>query len=141
MTAATPPAVLVWLVLEDLDAVLLGLRKADQPPFAGQWTLPGDRMKEEESAQETISRFGGTELDISVMEYEFVDTLTLADAESSFVANIFRITNYEGSPRFRGGGPYEEVRWAIRSELDEESYPMPEPLRRSLARPSEGETE
>ena len=47
--------VLVWLLLEQDGAVLLGRRKADRPPFAGQWVLPGDEMPDEESASETLA--------------------------------------------------------------------------------------
>ena len=126
--------VLVWLLLHDGDAMLLGLRKPDQPPFAGQWVLPGDEMPEDESAAETLGRFGREQLDIRASGEEFVDTLYVNEGPEEFAVNVFRVDSYEGRPRFRESGPYSEVRWVTRAEVtDENAYPMPAPLRASLA--------
>jgi len=108
--------VLVWLLLEHDGAVLLARRKSDQPPFAGQWVLPGDAMPEVESATETAERAGRDQLDVRVTEDEFVETLYLHDAGIDYAANIFRVT-YEGRPRFRESGPFLEVRWVLPSAL------------------------
>ena len=127
------PNVLVWLLIEQEGAVLLGRRKAEQPPFAGQWVLPGDEMPEEESASETAARFAREQLDVRVGGEEFVDTLYLEDGGVEYAANLFRVTAYEGKPRYRESGPYVEVRWLLPAELWEEGlYPMPAPLRTVL---------
>jgi hypothetical protein len=108
--------VLVWLLLEQDDAVLLARRKSDQPPFVGQWVLPGGAMPDVESATETAERVGRDQLDVRITGDEFVDTLYLQDAGIDYAANIFRVT-YEGRPRFRESGPYMEVRWVLPSAL------------------------
>ena len=126
--------VLVWLLLLDGEAMLLGLRKPDRPPFAGQWVLPGDEMPEAESASETLLRFGRDQLDIRPGSEEFIDTLYLSEGADELAVNIFRLDSYEGQPRFRESGPYSEVRWVTRGEVtDEDAYPMPAALRASLA--------
>ncbi|MPZ49653.1 MAG: hypothetical protein GEU75_10230 [Dehalococcoidia bacterium] len=124
--------VLVWLLLEQDGAALLGLRKAGRPPFAGSWVLPGDEMPEEESASETLARFARDQLDLSVASEEFADTINLVEAGDAYAVNIFRVTG--GQPRFRESGPYSDVRWLTSEDLgDATAYPMPEALRRSLA--------
>jgi ADP-ribose pyrophosphatase YjhB (NUDIX family) len=130
--------VLVWLLLHEGDAMLLGLRKPDKPPFASQWVLPGDEMPEDESAVETLQRFGREQLDIRPGAEEFVDTLYVKEGPDDLAVNVFRLDSYEGRPRFRESGPYSEVRWVTRAEVtDEKTYPMPAPLRASLAPASE----
>jgi ADP-ribose pyrophosphatase YjhB (NUDIX family) len=125
--------ILVWLLVEQDGAVLLSQRKADEPPFAGQWTLPGEEMPGSESASETVGRFGREQLDIRIAGEEFADTVYLEESDLEYAANVFRIVAYEGRPRFRESGPYTEVRWVVRDEFqDEQAYVMPGPLRTSL---------
>ena len=112
------PRVLVWLLIERAGAVLLVRRKADRPPFAGQWLLPGDAMPAEESASETVERVGREELGVSVTGEEFVETLSLRDGRAEYAVNVFRV-GVEGTPRYRESGPYAEARWAPPSELPE----------------------
>src|SRR5262245_30609141 len=113
----TDPRVLVWLLLEEDDALLLALRKPDAPPFAGAWALPGEEMPGEESASETIGRFGREQLDINIGGEEFADTLYLADEGIDYAVNLFRVLSYSGRPRFRESGPFTEVRWVTRADL------------------------
>jgi ADP-ribose pyrophosphatase YjhB (NUDIX family) len=108
--------VLVWLVIEQDNALLLARRRSDRPPFAGQRVLPGDVMPDEESASETAARIGRDHLDVNVTEDEFVDTLYLQDGGAPYAVNVFRAT-YEGRPRYRDSGPYTEVRWVLPSAL------------------------
>jgi ADP-ribose pyrophosphatase YjhB (NUDIX family) len=125
--------VLVWLLLTEDGAVLMGRRKADYPPFSETWVLPGDEMPEAESAAETVGRVGREQLDIRVATEEFADTLHLAADGVDYAVNIFRVVGYEGRPRFRESGPYSEVRWVVRDDLADESvYEMPPALRESL---------
>jgi ADP-ribose pyrophosphatase YjhB (NUDIX family) len=126
--------VLVWLLLERDDAVLFALRKGDEAPFAGQLTLPGAEMREEESAVETIGRVAREELGIAVTGEEFVDTLYLKEAGNDYPTNVFRVTAFEGRPRFRESGPYEDVRWGLRAELSDETLPLAPALRSLLTR-------
>jgi ADP-ribose pyrophosphatase YjhB (NUDIX family) len=127
--------VLVWLLLEEEGAALIALRKDDRPPFAGQWTLPGDVMPINESATETIARCGREQLDISVRSEEFLATLKLKDGEVAYAVNVFR-PEYLGRPRFRETGPYADVRWLLPGEVDD-SLKMPSELREVLTSDSD----
>jgi len=129
----TEQRVLVWLLLEEDGAALLGQRKAEEPPFAGQWVLPGDEMPQAESASETVGRFGREQLDIRIAGEEFADTVYLTEGDIEYAVNVFRVVAYEGRPRFRESGPYAEVRWVNPEEFQREhAYSMPGPLRASL---------
>ena len=124
--------VLVWLLLEDEGAVLLALRKDDKPPFATQWTLPGDVMSIDESASETIARCGREHLDVSVRSEDFLATLEIAEGEVEYAVNVFSVVIL-GKPRFRESGPYDDVRWLLPSEIEaDESITMPVELRQIL---------
>jgi ADP-ribose pyrophosphatase YjhB (NUDIX family) len=124
--------VLVWLLLEQAGAVLFALRKADGGPLAGKLVLPGDEMDADESAAETIGRVAREELDLRVTGEEFADTLYINEGDQRFAVNVFRVTTFEGRPRFRESGPYEDVRWGLRSEIWDPKLPLPEPLRAML---------
>ncbi|HXH20878.1 MAG TPA: methyltransferase domain-containing protein [Dehalococcoidia bacterium] len=125
-------SILVWLLFEEDGEVLLARRTDDGKPFAGQWTLPGDLMPEDESDEETLRRFSREVLGVKVLEEEFVETLYLSDRGRNFVTNVFRVGRYEGELRFRKGA-YEEARWVEASDLgDEASFPMPADLRALL---------
>jgi ADP-ribose pyrophosphatase YjhB (NUDIX family) len=118
--------VLIWLMFEQDGAVLLTRRKNDEPPFAGQWVLPGDVMQIEESASETVQRFGRDELDVRVGAEEFVDTFYLTERETSYAITVFKAVSFEGRLRYRESGPYEEARWSLPAEL-------PSPIPAALA--------
>jgi ADP-ribose pyrophosphatase YjhB (NUDIX family) len=122
------PVVLVWLLIQEEDAVLLLRRKDDRQPFAGRWVLPGDVMRVDESALETIQRVGGEELDLSIKDFEFVETLELRDGKVEYAVNVFRVTNYEGRPRYRESGPYIDAQWLLAGESPQEVAPGLEAL-------------
>ena len=131
--------VLVWLLLEQEGAALLARRKADRPPFAGQWTLPGDTMAIDESASETIARCGREQLDVSVRSEDFVATLDIAEDEIEYAVNVFRVA-FLGRPRFRESGPYDEVRWLLPADFADDSIVMPDALRDALISTADGST-
>ena len=129
--------VLVWLMVENAGAVLLVRRKDDEPPFAGQWVLPGDEMPEFESAAETLARVGKEELGVEVSMDSFVDTIELSEANNSYAVNVFRVA-VEGRPRYRESGPYEEAAWAMPDELPGAGLTMPSRLLEMLLAHQEG---
>ncbi len=116
--------VLIWLLMEQDGGVLLARRKADALPMAGQWTLPGDLMRTEESSSETIWRVAKEMLDVQAIQESFVDTLYIKDMGLEYAINVFGLA-FVGSPRFRDSGPYAEVRWVAPSALPK---PMTDPL-------------
>jgi ADP-ribose pyrophosphatase YjhB (NUDIX family) len=133
------PRVLVWLLLETEDNVLLGKRKPDRPPFAGEWVLPGEEMPGEESASETVVRFARDQLDLRVTGDEFVNTMYINEDGVDYAANVFRVAAYEGRPRFRESGPYTEVKWVPVADIAAvRGYSMPPALRESLGKMAEG---
>jgi ADP-ribose pyrophosphatase YjhB (NUDIX family) len=116
--------VLIWLLMELDGGVLLARRKPDSRPLAGQWTLPGDIMRSDESSAETIWRVGREMLDIQVIHETFVDTLYIKDNGLDYAINVFSLA-FEGQPRYRESGPFAEVRWCLPAELPK---PLPEGL-------------
>jgi ADP-ribose pyrophosphatase YjhB (NUDIX family) len=132
MAEAPIETVLVWLLIEQGDTVLMALRKPDSPPFAGWLVLPGAEMAGDESAIETMGRVAREELDLQVLGEEFVETLAVEDGGRRYAINVFRVTTFEGRPKFRESGPYVDVRWGRKSELADPALPVPEALRALL---------
>jgi ADP-ribose pyrophosphatase YjhB (NUDIX family) len=122
------PKVVVWLLMEQGGTTLFTLRKTESRPFGGQWALPGDVMPDEESAAETVARVGSDHLDISVADFDFVHTLYMKDDGVDYAVNVFRVTAFEGNPRYRESGPYAEARWATLEDIPS----LPEGLRALL---------
>ena len=129
--------VLVWLLVERDGSVLLTRRKATEPPFASQWVLPGEEMKDDESSGETVARVAREELGVGFSGDDFVTTLELPDADDTYSVNVFRVT-LEGHPRYRESGPYEEAAWEPLSELKGAGLAMPAQLLDALVAQNEG---
>jgi len=126
------PEILSLALFERGRRTLVARRKADQPPFAGQWLLPATAVGAEESAEEALARHAYSELGVEVEQQEFVETLYVEDESTGrrYVANIFRVERHQGQVRFRAAGEYEDARWLTGDELAE--VPMPPPLREWL---------
>ena len=125
-------AVLVWLLIESDNKVLIARRKEDEPPFAGDWTLPGDVLSKGEAPSYLIARYGRDELDVQIMGDEPFETLRLSDGPDEYAISVYRV-GFEGRPRFRESGPFQEMGWAPRSELmDSKAFPLLAGLAASL---------
>jgi hypothetical protein len=123
--------VLVWMVIENDGNVLLARRKPDRPPFASSWTMPGDDMRADESASETMERVLKDQLDVSLVGDAFEATLELSDGGVEYTANLFRV-RLGGHARYRESGPYAEVAWADPKSLD--GIQMPQALKDALGK-------
>lgn len=119
-------------MFERRGQLLLARRKADRPPFVGQWLLPGVVVGAEESAEEALERHVFRDLGALVEEPEFIETLYLEEeaTRERYVANVFRISRHEGALRLRVAGDYEDARWVARDELA--GATMPAALRQWL---------
>jgi SAM-dependent methyltransferase/ADP-ribose pyrophosphatase YjhB (NUDIX family) len=116
-------------VFERGHRALLARRGDGQPPFAGNWLLPGAAVGATESAEEALRRHAFQELGVTVEAVEFAETLYLEDSDTHqrYVANVFLVLRQRGRLRFRAAGQYEDARWLNRAELSDVA--MPDPLR------------
>jgi hypothetical protein len=132
----TEHTVIVWLLIEDNGSVLVAQRKQDDEAFAGSWVLPGDVLPKGKSPSDLIAEFGKDQLDIQVMGDEPFQTLHIDDGDSTYAIAVHRI-GFEGRPRFRESGPYTQVGWAPKTDLqDATAYPYLAELAVQLARES-----
>jgi SAM-dependent methyltransferase len=113
------PDIMSLALLERGDRTLVAHRKGDRPPFAGKWLLPGVVVGDDESAEEALGRHAYKEFGIDVRDPEFAETLYLEETATAqrFVANVFRVRRYEGDPRLRAAGDYQDARWLRNDEL------------------------
>jgi SAM-dependent methyltransferase/ADP-ribose pyrophosphatase YjhB (NUDIX family) len=135
------PEILSLALFERGSRTLVARRKADQPPFAGQWLLPAAIVGAEESAEEALERHAYGELGVEVEQQEFVETLYVEDESTGrrYVANVFRVLRHQGQVRFRAAGEYEDARWLTDDELAEVPMPpaLPEWLRAGRRAPAQ----
>jgi ADP-ribose pyrophosphatase YjhB (NUDIX family) len=124
---------MVWMLIENDGAVLLAQRKAESEVFAGRWTLPGEVRDEEESDAETLARVAADDFGVALQGEEFVEKLYVSTGGRQHQINVYRV-GFEGSPKFRESGPYEEVGWADPTELDELDIELPGALKEFLGR-------
>ena len=113
--------ILSLVLFERGDRVLVVRRKGDQPPFAGQWLLPGVVVADDESAEEALVSHTFRELGVEIEQPEFAETLYVEDGPNGqrYVANIFRVPRHKGQLRFRAAGDYEDARWLTSDELSD----------------------
>jgi ADP-ribose pyrophosphatase YjhB (NUDIX family) len=124
---------MVWMLIENDGAVLLAQRKPDSEVFAGRWTLPGEVKGEDESDSETLARVAADDFGLELQGEELVERLHVSTGGRQHQISVYRV-GFDGSPRFRESGPYEEVGWADPEELDELDIELPAALREFLGR-------
>jgi hypothetical protein len=108
---------MVWMLIENDGAVLLAQRKPESEVFAGRWTLPGEVRGDEESDEETLARVAADDFGVELQGEEFIERLHVSTGGRQHQINVYRV-GFEGSPKFRESGPYEEVGWAAPDELE-----------------------
>jgi len=123
------PEILSLALFARTTRTLVVRRKADAPPFAGRWLLPGGVVAGDEAAEEALERHCFHELGVETQSLEFTETLYLEDEATGrrYVANVFRVSGYQGDLRFRSAGHYDDARWLTSDELAQ--IEMPAPLR------------
>ena len=124
---------MVWMLIENDGAVLLAQRRQDSEVFAGRWTLPGEVKGEDESDSETLARVAAEDFGVELQGEELVERLHVSTGGRQHQISVYRV-GFDGSPRFRESGPYEEVGWASPDELDELDIELPAALREFLGR-------
>jgi ADP-ribose pyrophosphatase YjhB (NUDIX family) len=121
---------MAWFLIEQEGAVLVVRRKDDALAFAGQWTLPGDFLRDGESSQQAALRFARDELGVLILGQEFRETLLVTGLDESYKIDLYRV-GFEGQLRYGSAGPFAEVAWATIASAPE---PMPTWLRALLQR-------
>jgi SAM-dependent methyltransferase/ADP-ribose pyrophosphatase YjhB (NUDIX family) len=109
--------------------LLVARRKANVPPFGGQWLLPAVQLREDQSAEEALELHTYSEMGIEIGVPEFAETLYVEEAATRerYVANIFRVPRYTRQLRFRANGDYDDMRWLSEGEVA--ALDMPAALR------------
>lgn len=133
--AQQPAAQLVSAVLFGRDDHLLVVhRRADRPPFAEQWLVPMTPVRDEETAEEALRRYGPDQFGMSLGVEQFLDTVYAEDPQGGarYVVNIFRAPTEGGPAHFNADGDYDDARWCVAGEV--ERLWMPPPLRDALVR-------
>ncbi len=124
---------MVWMLIENDGAVLLAQRKQENPPFAGEWVLPGATPAQGEAATDTLARLARDDFSVSLQGSEFLEALSVQSGGIDHNVNVYRV-GFEGQPQFRESGPYIEVGWTEPGELDDLDIELPQALRAFLER-------
>ena len=133
--AEQPAAQLVSAVLFQRDDHLLVVhRKAGRPPFAEQWLVPLTPVRDEETAEEALHRYGPDQFGLSLSVEQFIDTVYAEDPEGGqrYVVNIFQAPMQGVPTHFNTDGDYDNASWCVAGEI--ERLWMPPPLRDALVR-------
>ncbi len=133
--ADQPAAQLVSAVLfERADHLLVVHRKPGRPPFAEQWLVPMTPVRDEETAEEALRRYGPDQFGLSLGVEQFIDTVYAEDPQGGhrYVVNIFRAPMDGGPAHFNTDGDYDDARWCVAGEI--ERLWMPPSLRDALVR-------
>ena len=126
---------LLSAVLFERDGyVLVAHRKAGRPPFAEQWLVPMTPVRDDETAEEALRRYGPDQFGVALGVEQFIDTVYAEEPEGDhrYVVNIFRAPMQGGPMHFNADGDYDDARWCVAAEI--ERLWMPPPLRDALVR-------
>ncbi len=114
MTSETPGPPLIAaaaaLVRED-GQLLLVRHRADDVEFGGRWSLPMQRVPDEEVAEETLLYVLRERLHVQPGPFEFAETIYLSGtAGSRYVVNVFTCVDWGGEPRY-SEQHYDDAAW------------------------------
>jgi len=126
---------LMSAVLFERDGyVLVAHRKAGRPPFAEQWLVPMTPVRDDETAEDALRRYGPDQFGVALGVEQFIDTVYAEEPEGDhrYVVNIFRAPMQGGPMHFNADGDYDDARWCVAAEI--ERLWMPPPLRDALVR-------
>jgi len=119
-------------LIERRGRVLVVQRKVEATPFPNAWLLPTTIVSEGDSAEEALEAHGQRDLNVQFAPPQFAETLSIVDEADGgrYVANVFRVSVFEGELRFRAASDYQDARWLTSDELS--SVAMPDTLREWL---------
>ncbi|TAK55144.1 MAG: methyltransferase domain-containing protein [Dehalococcoidia bacterium] len=122
------------VLFERDDHLLVVHRKPGRPPFAEQWLVPMTPVRDEETAEEALRRYGPDQFGVSLGVEQFIDTVYAEDPQGGarYVVNIFRAPMEGGPAHFNADGDYDDARWCVAGEI--ERLWMPPSLRDALVR-------
>jgi ubiquinone/menaquinone biosynthesis C-methylase UbiE len=91
-------------------------------------------VRDEETAEEALRRYGPDQFGVSLGVEQFIDTVYAEDPQGGarYVVNIFRAPTEGGPAHFNADGDYDDARWCVAGEI--ERLWMPPPLRDALVR-------
>ena len=141
MTSDAPQIFSAALLLREDGRLLLVRHRSDDAQlarFATRWSLPMHAVAEDEIAEDALNRVLSERLHLEPGRLEFAETISGAGPDgSTYVANVFRCSDWLGEPRF-GGAHYDDAAWVRPGDAGRELDLPPE--LESWLRAAPGET-
>lgn len=98
---------------EDKNLILAAKRSVDQS-YAGYWGLPGGKIEPDEDPQLALHRELHEEVDITVLESEFIGTVRHNYPGFSVTLEIYKVIDYTGQVFNKEG---QELTWIAADKL------------------------
>jgi 8-oxo-dGTP pyrophosphatase MutT (NUDIX family) len=125
--------VVAALIVQD-HQVLLGLRSPQRLLYPGVWDMFGGHVEPGEHHKQTLVRELQEELDITPIEWIFLETMILPlrttpqEAEDELIVYLYRVSGWDGMPVNRQPEEHSTIGWftlaqANRLSLAEPIYP------------------
>lgn len=87
----------------------------------GLWEFPGGKLEANEQPEQALRREIQEELDLLVLDYQFLGTVPYGYADKCFELLIFAVFNYAGTPRCCEA--QLALHWANVAELEDYDFP------------------
>ncbi len=102
--------------IENNQGQLLITKRASDTIYGGYWELPGGKVESQETPQQAIQREILEELNLSVLQIDW-----LADFKDEIHFSLFYVKNFTGELKLNAG--QSQYRWVYTQELKDYQFP------------------
>ena len=111
------------------DSILLGKRTAERDFYPHVWDVFGGHVEPHESRQQTLRRELQEELGIEPTAWQYLETLSGADATGRIECHLFVVNEWCGTPKNHQPEEHSEIRWFRLEDVQQVDLAHPEYLR------------
>lgn len=113
-------AVSVGIITDTRNRILI-TRRANHVSHAGFWEFPGGKIEPSETPEQALIREMKEEVNLSVMQYQFLGEVTHSYADRAVHLSVFHVNEFQGTPIC--GDAQTDLKWVFQSELANYSFP------------------
>lgn len=89
--------------------------------LGGRWEFPGGKLEVDESADDALRRELKEELNLDVIEYYFIGTVSYQYPERHVELLVYHVTQWSGMPQCMEG--QLALKWIRREEINPDEFP------------------
>lgn len=107
-------------IVRAADCRIFITQRGENSYLAGYWEFPGGKIEAGETAYQALCRELAEEIDIHVLEAQFLKTVTHEYGDRTITLHAYLVEHWDGEPFAKEGQP---SRWVTLDELNADEFP------------------